>query len=306
MEDKKVQILLSSYNGEKYVSEQIDSLLAQSYQNIHILIRDDGSKDKTIEILKKYESNFPTKISVNYGKNIGVIKSFFELIKISENDYEFYFFCDQDDFWEKDKIKRAVEIMQSSKEISVGYCSNLKLVDEKLNFMRLAYTKLLIPNLLNSFYENIVTGCSYSCNNSLFLKIKDKTKVIDSKKIPMHDHYFYFLTCLYGKLIYDDRSYILYRQHSSNVVGLKKKNIYKRAKNVFFNSKRINRKIFLEEIYKKHLQDMNEKDGLYLRQLVENYNCLFKRIITIFKLKFIRQNKMDCIFTKICYLLKRL
>ena len=71
--EKRVQILLSTYNGEKYLSEQLNSLLQQSYSNIHILIRDDGSKDKTISILKDYQIKFPQKIQIILDKNVGVI-----------------------------------------------------------------------------------------------------------------------------------------------------------------------------------------------------------------------------------------
>ena len=89
--EAKVQILLSTYNGEKYLLEQLNSLLQQSYSNIHILIRDDGSSDNTVNILKNYQKIFPQKIKLVLEKNIGVVNSFFKLIEISENNYDFYF-----------------------------------------------------------------------------------------------------------------------------------------------------------------------------------------------------------------------
>ena len=90
----KIAILLSSYNGEKYIEQQIDSLLSQKYKNIDIIVRDDGSKDGTIEILKKYKN----KIKLIIGENIGVISSFNELI-MYVSDYDFYVFCYQDVIW---------------------------------------------------------------------------------------------------------------------------------------------------------------------------------------------------------------
>lgn len=304
--EERVQILLSTYNGEKYLSEQLNSLLQQSYSNIHILIRDDGSKDRTINILEDYQKKFPQKIQLILDKNIGVIKSFFKLIEISENDYDFYFFCDQDDFWEKDKIKKAVEMIKKEKDKCIGYFSNLKLVDENLSFMRFAYSKVLKPSLLNSFFENIVTGCTYACNKNLFLKIKEGVKIINVKKISMHDYYFYFLSCLYGKLIYDEKSYILYRQHSNNVCGMKEEdNFFKKILKSIKNRNKNIRISFLEEIYLKHIQDLRLEEKEYLKNFLNNYNKSFiKRLIIIKKLKFVKQNYKGEIFVKIKYLLK--
>lgn len=304
--EERVQILLSTYNGEKYLSEQLNSLLQQSYSNIHILIRDDGSKDRTINILEEYQRKFPQKIQLILNKNIGVIESFFKLIEISESGYDFYFFCDQDDFWEKDKIKKAIEIIkEENEEECIGYCSNLKLVDANLTFIRFAYSKELRPNILNSFLENIVTGCTYACNKNLFLKMKEKIKIVDTQKIPMHDHYFYFLTCLYGKLIYDQESYILYRQHQNNVIGMKKNYFLKRVKNVFFNRKKSVRLLFLQEILLKFNLDLKKKENKYLQELLNSYNNFFKRLYVIFSLNFIRQNLKDSFLVRITFLLKK-
>ena len=239
-------ILLSTYNGEKFIKEQLESLINQTYKNIQIMIRDDGSKDKTLEFLKDFAKD-KKNIQIFFEENVGVIKSFFELIeKAKESDY--YFFCDQDDFWEKEKVEEAIKKMKKKEKIGkyIGYCSNLKLVDENLTFLGLNYKKKLIPNLKNCFFENIVTGCTYACNKNLFFKIREEIKRIDLSKIIMHDYFFCFINCLYGDLIYDENSYILYRQHSGNVVGSKKnffiKNIGRMKK---INSKK-NEKIYLK------------------------------------------------------------
>ena len=222
---KKAVVLLSSYNGEKYISEQLESLLLQTWNNLKILIRDDGSCDKTVDILEKYKKKYPNKINFVCEKNIGVVKSFFRLIEISEES-DYYFFCDQDDIWEKEKIEKAIEKIQilesKSSNENIGYCSNLKLVDSKLNLLGISFKETLNPSLSNCFFENIITGCTYSCNKNLFLKIKKEIKKIDISKIIMHDYFFYFINTLYGELIYDKNSYILYRQHENNVIGNQK------------------------------------------------------------------------------------
>ena len=101
MSDKKVAVLLSTYNGEKYVGAQIHSILTQNYKNIEIVVRDDGSKDKTVEIIKEYMQKY-SNIVLHQGENLGFIKSFFELLKYEDADY--YAFADQDDIWLPNKI----------------------------------------------------------------------------------------------------------------------------------------------------------------------------------------------------------
>ena len=94
--EKKVKVLLSAYNGEKYIVEQVESILNQTYQNIELYIRDDGSKDNTLKVLKPYQDN--PKVHIIQGENVGFIKSFLQLVELS-GDADFYSYADQDDVW---------------------------------------------------------------------------------------------------------------------------------------------------------------------------------------------------------------
>ena len=99
-----IQVLMSTYNGEKYICEQIDSIIAQDcgykgIANVKLLIRDDGSSDKTREILESYASKYPEIIRWYHGGNKGVIKSFFDLLENSDDEADYYAFADQDDNW---------------------------------------------------------------------------------------------------------------------------------------------------------------------------------------------------------------
>ncbi len=100
-ENSRVQVLMSTYNGERFLEEQIESLLSQSWKNLEILIRDDGSTDGTMEILERYCMRY-SNIQVFAGENVGVAKSFFELLE--ESDGDFVAFCDQDDVWLEHKV----------------------------------------------------------------------------------------------------------------------------------------------------------------------------------------------------------
>lgn len=302
---KKVMVLLSSYNGEKYISEQLDSLLSQTWNNLKILIRDDGSCDKTVDILEKYRKKYPNKIDFVCEKNIGVIKSFFRLIEMSEES-DYYFFCDQDDVWKKEKVEKAIEKIQilEAKNLNknIGYCSNLKLVDSKLNLIGISFKRILKPSLSNCFFENIITGCTYSCNKNLFLKIRKEIKKIDISKVIMHDYFFYFINTLYGELIYDKDSYILYRQHENNVVGNKKgffnKNIERLKKISSYKNKRYFMFKMLTDIYR------NDIEKLFEIKIIDKYSNIFYRTKYFFSNKIKRQNFIDTLLIKIMYLLK--
>lgn len=307
----KVLVLMSTYNGEKYVNEQLESILNQSIRDVDILIRDDGSRDKTIQIISKWMDKFPERIKLEAKENKGVVESFFELVKLASLDYDYYFFSDQDDYWDKKKIEKAIERIKSfNKNKNIGYCSNLNLVDKNLKFMGKKYTKELIPSLRNCFIENIVTGCTYGANRTLFVKLKEDIRKIGNniKKIPMHDYHFYFLTTLYGKLVYDENSYIGYRQHGNNVVGMEKNKIkftIQRIKRVFkrkSNDKRIEYLRFIKQNYQNELPILEKN---FLLNLLENYNCIFKRLSFILKNEFVRQSKIESYLSKITYLLKK-
>ena len=307
----RVLVLMSTYNGEKYLDKQLESILNQNVKNVDILIRDDGSKDNTIKIINKWLVEFPKRIKLETKENIGVVKSFFELVKAAPIDYDYYFFSDQDDYWSEKKLEKAIEKMKKIHETKkIGYCSNLNLVDKNLKFMKIKYNKKLTPSLKNCFIENIVTGCTYGANQALFIEIKKDIEDIEeySEKIPMHDYHFYFLTVLYRELVYDKNSYIAYRQHENNVVGMeenKVKFVIQRIKRVL-NRKSNDRRIkYLKFIKKNYLDKLPALEKSFLINLLENYNCVFKRLKFILENKFVRQNNIESYLSKITYLLKK-
>lgn len=212
---KKVQIILSTYNGQKYLKELMDSVLNQDYPNLEILIRDDGSSDDTLSILRKY-SDFKN-VQILQEKNLGVIKSFFRLLQLSSDDAEYIAFCDQDDVWEKDKISRAISLLERcSENMPVMYCSRTILVNEKLKIIGYSQIPKRKPSFNNALVQNIATGCT--------IIINDVARQLISREFPslvrMHDWWIYQVVSAFGEIIYDEESKILYRQHSSNVVGM--------------------------------------------------------------------------------------
>ena len=139
IENKKIDILMATYNGEKYLAEQIDSIICQTYKNWNLLIRDDGSSDNTFKILKEYEKKDDRiKIIKDKKGNLGIAKNFEELLKISSS--ELIMFSDQDDVWKKDKIKIMLKYVGNSDLIiSDAIVTNEKLecISDSLNLRKL-------------------------------------------------------------------------------------------------------------------------------------------------------------------------
>ncbi len=224
---KKVQVLLSTYNGEKYLEEQIKSILKQENVEISILIRDDGSKDRTIEILKELSENY-NNIAYYEGENLGPARSFMELVDKS-NKTDYYAFADQDDIWMPKKLISAIEkIENNSKDLETPtlYLSSLEIVDENLNFIE---NKLVSGNFTfeGAMIKNFATGCTMVFNE----KLCDIIRMYKPKYIIMHDSWITRVCyAIGGNVIIDEKTYIKYRQHGDNVLGYKDEGIQKLKK----------------------------------------------------------------------------
>lgn len=217
---KKVQVLLSSYNGEKYIKEQIDSILVQKNVSVELLIRDDGSTDGTKEILRKYQQQYEN-VSVLYEENVGVIHSFFNLINMADETADYIAFADQDDVWLPEKLERAVILLENKQrgvheEEPLLYCSARQLVDEQLNYLPSAIKYPIVkPVFGNALVENMCTGCTCVINQPLLRLLKNHRPEFTV----MHDFWIYLVGTCFGQAVYDEESYILYRQHGNNELG---------------------------------------------------------------------------------------
>lgn len=211
-------ILMSTYNGDKYLCEQLDSLLVLE-GHPDILIRDDGSSDNTLEIIKNYQLKHRN-IKLIEGSNLGVVASFFDLMQqVDTGKYNYYAFCDQDDFWETDKISHAIKCIKEYQG-AVMYCSTLNVVDASLQFQfRSPYPEKNLT-LSNALVENVVTGCTCVLNAEAFRQIKSNLPA--TNRIVMHDWWFYLVMVSTGSIYFDRESRIKYRQHGDNVAGMKK------------------------------------------------------------------------------------
>ncbi|MCM1234204.1 MAG: glycosyltransferase [Ruminococcus flavefaciens] len=215
----KVAVIMSTFNGERYLEEQIDSILNQEGVAVELFIRDDGSSDKTIDIIKKYCSRY-SNIHLAVGKNIGYQKSFIKELKAAVG-YEYYAFSDQDDLWEKEKLHRACKIIseQGDRKRPIVYYSNLNVSDENLNVYRTTKLERRKQSMESLFMRRSIAGCTMVFNKELWNCIY--TVNITENMLRMgHDSF--ILTLCYavnGAVICDSNAYIRYRQHLTNTSG---------------------------------------------------------------------------------------
>lgn len=214
-----VCVLMSTYNGEKYLKEQLDSVLSQKNVELNVVIRDDGSKDRTIEIIKNYVKD-NSNIRLITGNNIGPALSFLELLKEAP-ETEYYAFCDQDDYWKEDKLYKAVLMINNNEfgDLPALYYSNLTLTDEKLNIITKTSIKYRSNKKTDRYIplvDNMGTGCTMVMNKKLAELIISHMP----NDITMHDAWCNIVCSLFGNVIFDTNSYIMYRQHNNNTIGM--------------------------------------------------------------------------------------
>ena len=226
MENKEetVDIILPTYNGEKFIKEQIESILNQSHKNIRLLISDDCSTDGTIEILKKYKEKDNRIELYVQTKNLGVVKNIeFLLQKVTSN---YYMLSDQDDYWLPEKVEKSLEkLKQNNADIVFG---DLEVVDEKLKTIYPSFNDFMkltrkIKNNQNSYKLNYLYNCITGC--TILAKKQTIEKIIPiptQSKYLIHDHWIGIITSLNGKIAYMPEKYIKYRQHGNNQIGTTK------------------------------------------------------------------------------------
>lgn len=248
----KVKVLMSTYNGQKYLREQLDSILRQEGVEVSLLIRDDGSQDGTIEILSEYAEKYPN-IEIIEGANLGFAQSFMSLIyKANEySDIDFFAFSDQDDVWLPGKLLSAVKMLgKIDKSQMKLYFSNTTAVDENLTpLFKTHMQSTLRLDKAASLVRYFILGCTMVFNKNL-VEFVSKHKPVH--QVLMHDLWIHQTCAFFGEIVYDDEPRILYRQHSSNAagVGFSKMKRIKRLKKSFGSYER------------RHFRELNAKNIL--------------------------------------------
>lgn len=226
-----VAVLMSTFNGEKYLAEQLDSIFAQEGVAVKLYVRDDGSADSTVKILNDYSNKHPL-IVVRDGENVGPGESFMRLVYkyASEPDIDYYAFADQDDIWLPNKLSCAIAAIEKEDTGEpVLYSSNQYLYIDGRNVGN-RHNEIQRTDLIAHLTRNTIAGCTFVFNKALATLIADAGNV-DYRilKYRLHDAWIMLVAIACGKALYDNSSHMLYRIHSENTVGVKGVSLWKRV-----------------------------------------------------------------------------
>ena len=283
---KKILVYMASYNGEEYLREQLDSIINQKNVEVSILIGDDKSSDNTLNILEEYSKKYSNIKYLQNQNNLGYRLNFINLLSQNlDKQYDYFALSDQDDVWLDNKLEKAIELLEKEdKSLPLLYSSNLKAVDENLNYIKMMFSKDdFKTNDYQRFLENTATGCTCVFNNKLRENV---LKYPTSELKEPHDEIIEKIAIATGKYIFDSNAYILYRQHTNNQIGVNDKGKAKKHFDFLIGKKKMYHSYVSSIIY-----DIFEKDFISneMRLFVYNvgkYKGKFKS-----KMKFIFSNK---------------
>lgn len=297
--NQQIEILLATYNGEKYLEEQIESIIQQSHKNWVLKIRDDGSNDSTLSIIEKYAREYPKQVHhiITESKEHGAKNNFWELLKVSDGKY--IMCCDQDDVWYKDKIKTTLGVfLQSQGDKPRLVYTDLNVVDENIatiseSFQIFSGIDCRRNSLNYLLCENVVTGCTMMFND----RLRDKAlelEVIEHMK--MHDYWIAMVASTMGEMEFIDKPTIAYRQHGGNVVGarstasiLHPKYILKALRGAEVNNvKYIEQAEIFYNCYEKSLHERDKKVLKAFIDMKDKNKC--SKICTIIKYSIYKKN----------------
>lgn len=282
----KVAILMCTFNGERFLKEQLDSFITQTHQDWTLWVSDDGSTDQTLEILRTTQAEWGAdRLKIVEGPRKGFARNFLSLACRAEIEAEYFAFSDQDDIWLPCKLIRALEMLakqvqeQPHQNTALLYGSRTSLIDETGNSIGISN---LIPKALsfsNALVQNVAGGNTMVFNHILVKTLRDAGAELD---IVSHDWWLYIVaTATGGKVLFDREPHILYRQHKGNLVGsnLGLTSRFKRLQKLF--SGRFAGWIQQNYLCIKRIEDNMAVDSIRCAQLLASIHqvCLYKRLV---------------------------
>ena len=288
----EVAILLCTFEGQRFLHEQLASFEAQSLKAWALLVSDDGSSDRTLDILQEQQKQWGRgKLTLQSGPRQGFAANFLSLTCQADIKADFYAYADQDDIWEADKLERAVQWLKSVPEdIPALYCSRTRLVDEENR--TLGYSPLFKrpPCFANALMQNIGGGNTMVFNHATRKLLCQAGKDI---KVVSHDWWAYILvTGCGGKVFYDEYPSVRYRQHKENLLGSNKSTKAQliRIKKLLSGGYKEWNQINIDALKKSNIELSEENLKILNCFKRGRVNNLYKRIVYIKKSKIHRQN----------------
>lgn len=216
-----IAILLCTYNGQRYLGAQLDSVATQTYPHWRVWAADDGSQDDTPSILAEYRSKWASgRLSIVQGERRGFAANFLSLCCRAEIQADYYAFCDQDDVWEADKLQRALACLQAvPADIPALYGSRTRLVDADNRELGLSAPFIRPPTFAHALTQNIACGNTMVFNQAAMALLRAGGSKV---AVVAHDWWLYLLVSgAGGRVLYDAYPSVRYRQHGGNLVGMK-------------------------------------------------------------------------------------
>lgn len=267
-----ISVAMTTYNGEKYIEQQLYSILNQTRPVDEVIICDDGSNDRTVDIIKSMKDD-RIKLVEN-DSNLGYIMNFKKAISLTQGEY--IFLSDQDDIWEPNKVETMVNLMEETG--CDALCSNFSLIDKDSrritnreclqidSFIEKAKNRILQISFFRLLFGNIAQGCTYCFTK----KIKQVYLEIDNKEV-IHDYQIMLIAAAIGKVLFLNEKLIRYRLHDNNSIGFGHK-----KREWIIKKKKISKKPFM-------VQFIND-----LQSVVFFKNALFYKILFYLRIPYIR------------------
>ncbi len=216
---EQVEILMATYNGEKFVAAQIESILAQDYRHILLTIFDDGSTDGTLRQIEQYLSN--SQVRIVGSERVGLPRVYFRLLGFLSPASQYAGYADQDDVWLPGKVSRSLRLLRAVREtvtdpLPMLYCSRSCIADEQLRVTGTTMLPRYPPSFPNALVQGIAAGSTMLFNKGAAGLLASWTPQF----APMHDWWTYLVISATGRVVYDPLPTLLYRQHGANARGI--------------------------------------------------------------------------------------
>ncbi len=294
----KIAIVMSTYNGEKYLEQQLDSLLKQ--KDVDIYVRDDGSNDNTVLIIKRYMEN-NNNIFLFQGENVGFRRSFIKTL-LDIPQYNYYAFSDQDDYWDANKIGSGIKYIEKNidnEDVPIVYYSNLKICDSDLNVIKKTTLEKRNRTLESNIMRRSIAGCTMIINQKTYKYLLNRN-ITDEMLLRGHDSFIISLCyAIGGKIIFDSNAYINYRRHSNNSSG-STTSIFNRIKKEYNNiiKKRGQESIIARSILNEWKKDISD-ENVEILETIRDIKYWKNRIKIVFSKKYNTGVPILTIFAKI-------
>ena len=304
-----VAICMATYNGDRFLEEQIQSILEQTYQDWYLFIRDDGSTDDTDEIIRKYATAYPEKIiQIRDPTLVGgsAKKNFSAIVEWVKANYDFryFMFADQDDVWLPDKIHKTFHILRQAEQRAGGPVlvhTDLRVVDSTLQELGSSFFQYMALNpdvrdLNHLLVQNNVTGCTMMWNRAL-----NDLETLSDDAVAMHDWCLALTACCFGTIACLKEPTVLYRQHGGNAVGATKVNTLAFILMCLIGNNHVRKTLKMSVAQARAFSDsfsdrLEEEQKKIIQPFAELYSCSkLRRIYKVVKGKYLKQGAVQIV-----------